>query len=288
MSLVERIGEHRDELTDSEQAIARYIAMNYTSVAYDSASSIAQKCEVSGATATRFFTKLGYDSFAEVQREVRAEISERLTSPLTRLDSTAGAAASAADVLALTLERDLDNLRLAAGGIQSDHLLGMAELLVQCRGTVFIYGEKKAHAIGFYLYAQLNLCIEHVELLTAEQSLLPDRLLRIGSDDILLVIDARRYVRTTLQAARTFRERGAKVLILGDSETSPLAKMADFGIYFPVEGAFLFDSYTALMFAANAISNIATFQRTAETAARVKEAERLWDRFEIFNAKGGN
>jgi len=286
MTLLERIGQHRDDLTDSEQAIARHIAMNYASVAYDSAASIAQKCEVSGATATRFFTKLGYDSFAEVQREVRDEISERLTSPLTRLDSSLGSGATAADVLARTLERDLDNLRLAAGGIQSNQLLGMAELLVQCRGTVFIYGEKKAYAIGFYLYAQLNLCLERVELLTAEQSLLPDRLLRVGPGDILLVVDMRRYVRVTQQAAQTFQERGAKVLVLGDSEASPLAAKADFGIYFPVDGAFLFDSYTALMFAANAISNIAAFQRKAETVARVKEGERLWDRFEIFNPKG--
>jgi len=287
MSLLERIGERREDLTDSEQAIARYIAMNYSSVAYDSAASIAQKCEVSGATATRFFTKLGYDSFAEVQREVRDEIAQRLSSPLTRLDSSLQADASAAGVFKLTLDRDLENIRLAAEGMQSSQVLGMAEILMQCRGTVFLYGEKKGYAVAFYLYTQLNLCLERVELLSTEQSLLPDRLLRIGPDDVLLVMDMRRYVRATVQAAHTFAERGAKVLLLGDSDASPLAKIADFGIYFPVEGAFLFDSYAALIFAANALSNVVAFQRKSETVARAKEGERLWDRFEIFSVKGG-
>jgi hypothetical protein len=42
-----------------------------------------------------------------------------------------------------------------------------------------------------------------------------------------------------------------------------------------------------ISFRVNAISNIAAFQRRAETVARVKEGERLWDRFETFSTKAG-
>ena len=282
MNLLERIGQRRDDLTESEQVLARYIAMNYAGLAYEPAAQIAQKCEVSPATATRFFTKLGYDSFADVQREVREQIKQRLSSPLGRLGTMVPDAASMTDLVTQTLERDLRSIQAAGAGMRTSRIAGMAEILVQSKGTLYIYGEKKAYAIAFYLYAQLNLCLDRVVLLTSERSLLADRLLQIGSDDILLVIDVRRYVCSTLYAAQTFSERSAQVLLLGDSETSPLAGMANFGIYCPVEGASLFDSYTALMFTANALSNVVAAQRKPETAERLKEAERLWARFETF------
>lgn len=285
MNLLERIGQRRDDLTESEQALARYVAMNYAGLAYEPAAQIAQKCDVSAATATRFFTKLGYDSFADVQREVRDQIEQRLSSPLGRLGTMASGDASLADMVARTVEQDLRAIQTAGSGMQPSRIIGMAEILVQSKGTLYIYGEKKAHAVAFYLYAQLNLCLDRVVLLTSERSLLADRLLQIGADDILLVIDVRRYVRSTLSAAQTFSERSAQVLLLGDSETSPLAGMANFGIYCPVEGASLFDSYTALMVMANALSNVVAAQRKAETAERLKEAERLWARFETFALK---
>ncbi|WP_298367492.1 MurR/RpiR family transcriptional regulator [Azospirillum sp.] len=282
MNLLERIGLRRDDLTESEQALARYVAMNYAGLAYEPAAQIAQKCDVSAATATRFFTKLGYDSFADVQREVREQIEQRLSSPLGRLGTKASNAESMTDLVAQTMERDLRSIQAAGAGMQPSRIIGMAEILVQSKGTLYVYGEKKAHAVAFYLYAQLNLCLGRVVLLTSEQSLLADRLLQVGSDDSLLVIDVRRYVRSTLYVAQTFSERSGQVLLLGDSEASPLAAMASFGIYCPVEGASLFDSYAALMFAANALSNVVAAHHKAEIADRLKEAEKLWSRFETF------
>jgi DNA-binding MurR/RpiR family transcriptional regulator len=285
MNLLERIGLRRADLTESEQTLARYVAMNYAGLAYEPAAQIAQKCDVSAATATRFFTKLGYDSFADVQREVREQIEQRLSSPLVRLGSKGSNAESMTDLVAQTLERDLRNIQAASAGMQPSRIIGMAEILVQSKGTLYVYGEKKAHAVAFYLYAQLNLCLDRVVMLTSEQSLLADRLLQVGPDDSLLVVDPRRYARSSLYVAQTFSERSAQVLLLGDSETSPIAAMASFGIHCPVEGASLFDSYAALMFAANALSNVVAALRKTQIADRLKEAERLWSRFETFATK---
>lgn len=285
MNLLERIGQRRDDLTESEQALARYVAMNYAGLAYEPAAQIALKCEVSAATATRFFTKLGYDSFADVQREVREQIEQRLSSPLGRLDTMPTGQESLTELVTQTLERDIRNIQAAGAGMQASRIIGMAEILVQSKGTVYIYGEKKPHAIALYLYAQLNFCLDRVVLLTSDHALLADRLVRISADDILVVIDLRRYIRSTLHTAQTFAERSAQVLLLGDSDRSPLAGMANFGIFCPVEGASLFDSYAALMFTANALSNVVAAQRKAETTERLKEAERLWARFDTFALK---
>lgn len=285
MTLLERIGQRREDLTESEQAIARYVAMNYASIAYEPAASIAQKCEVSAATATRFFVKLGYESFADVQREVREQIEQRLSSPLGRMSSMSTVNASMSDLVTQTMQRDLANIQAAGAGMLPSRIVGMAEILMQCRGSIYVCGEKKAHAIALYLYAQLNLCLDRVTLLTSERSLIADRLLQVGPDDLLLVIDVRRYVQSTLQAAETFRERSAQVLTIGDNEMSPIASIADFGIQCPVEGASLFDSYAALMFIANALCNVVAVQRKDEAKARLSEAERLWDRFETFAVK---
>lgn len=288
MTLLERINQYRDDLTEGDQSLSRYIAKNYASLAYEPAASIAQKCNVSAATATRFFMKLGYENFAEVQREVREHIEQQLSSPLGRLETRTSVGTSMAELVLQTFHRDTDNLRMAGAGMQASRITGLAEILLQCRGTIYILGEKKAHAIAIYLYAQLNLCLDRVVLLKSENALMADRLLQVEADDVLLIIDVRRYIQSTLRVAETFKERSAQILTIGDSESSPISGIASFGVHCSVEGATLFDSYAALIFIANALSNVIAAQRSAETSKRLKEAERLWERFETFTHRKKN
>ncbi|HEY8369919.1 MAG TPA: RpiR family transcriptional regulator, partial [Thermodesulfobacteriota bacterium] len=78
MNVLERIERRRAALTESERELAAFVVEHYPHVAFESATSIGQRVGVSAATVVRFFAKLGYEGFADVQRELRAEVAARL------------------------------------------------------------------------------------------------------------------------------------------------------------------------------------------------------------------
>ena len=284
VDLLDRIAAKRGSLTDSDAKIAQYIAKNYANLAYASATAIAQQTGVSPATAVRFFLKLGYGSFAEVTAEVRQSIEEQLSSPLNRLDTMAPSS-SLADIVSRTAERESELLRAALGGNQVAKILGLAELLLQVSGTIFILGERKAHAPALYLFAQLNLCLDRVRLLASTNSLMGDQLLDIGPDDALLVFDLRRYIKLTVSVAAAFKSRGAQVYVIGDNETSRIATSANFGVYSSVEGTAPFDSYSGIMAINNALTNVVAAGRKKTVQHRMQVAEETFQQLEIFNPK---
>src|SRR5258708_30775793 len=92
MALLERLEVEQAHLTVSERQIAQYLISHYPQAILGSASSIGRATKISAATVVRFFAKLGYESFAEAQDEIRREEALNLNSPLDRItiiDTTA-------------------------------------------------------------------------------------------------------------------------------------------------------------------------------------------------------
>ncbi len=285
MNLLQRIERRRAALTESERELAAYVVEHYPHVVFESATSIGQRVGVSAATVVRFFAKLGYDSFADVQRELRQEVAARLHSPIQRLDA-AGEGPRAADaVLHQSLEVDLGNLQATYRSVDPAQFEALVERLVAGRGRVYVMGEKKGYGVAHYLHTQLNLALPEVVLLESGQSLLVDRLLRVTAQDLLIAIDVRRYARATVLAARRFHELGADLAVLTDSPLSPLAGLAKFRLLITTAGAGAFDSYTAAISLVNALVNGVAARRKEALHETLEQGEALWQAFQTFTAR---
>lgn len=284
MHLLDRIAANRDVLTEGESKIARYIAANFGQLAFLSATAIGQNAGVSPATVVRFFSKLGYDGFNQVVAEVRRSVGDQLSSPLNRL-TTMSPSSSLADIVGRTAESASALTQAALRGNQVAKILGLAELLLQVEGTIYILGERKAHAAALYLFTQLNLCLDRVQLLSSMNSLIGDQILNVTEKDALLVFDLRRYIKLTVSVATSFKAAGSQIYVIGDNETSRIAALANFGVYSPVEGAAPFDSYIGILAINDALTNVIASGRKAIVQQKMKLAEETFHRLEIFNPK---
>ncbi len=285
MNLLERIERRRAALTESERDLAAFVVEHHPHMAFESATSIGQRVGVSAATVVRFFAKLGYDGFADVQRELRAEVAARLLSPIERLDATREAPGEANELLRQSLNVDLGNLQATYRGVDPEQFQALVERLVAPGGRTYVMGEKKGYGVAHYLQTQLNLALPDVTLLESGESLLVDRLLRVTAQDLLVAVDVRRYARATVLVAKRFRDIGADVAVLADSPLSPLSGLARFKLPITTTGAGAFDSYTAAISLVNAVVNGVAVRRKQELHETLERGEALWQEFQTFSAR---
>ncbi|HYF54963.1 MAG TPA: MurR/RpiR family transcriptional regulator [Salinarimonas sp.] len=288
-TLLERLRSCRAEMTGRERQIASYLEAGYPHAGLESATAVGERVNVSPATVVRFIAKLGYGGYAEFQRELRDEVEARLTSPLQRLASaplpeSPGGPASleGVDVLTRSFEAALACVTRTYGALDRPVVDAIVTLLLECRGRIWIIGEKKGRSVALYLYAQLNLCLERVTMLTTDASFEADRLLDVGPDDVVIAVDVRRYVERCVQAAEWCRAQGAAVVVLSDGPTSPLFGRTSYRLAAATNSAGAFDSYLGLMLIADLVTNIVADRAPERARRRLEVGEKAWAQLRVF------
>jgi DNA-binding MurR/RpiR family transcriptional regulator len=285
-TLLERLRHAREGLTGRERKIAAVLEAGYPHAGLESATALGGRVGASAATVVRFAAKLGYAGYPDLQRELRSEVEARLATPLQRLEQAASSgpaqAANEGDIPARTFEIALATLTRSYGALDRHTLDQIALTLSTCRGRILISGEKKGRSIALYLYAQLNLCLPRVTLLTTDAGFEGDQLIDAGPDDIFIAIDVRRYVRRGLAAADWAASQGVTLIVLADSTASPLYAITGLRICASTNSAGAFDSYIGLMLAADIISNLVVARNPESARDRISRGEKAWEQLGVF------
>lgn len=289
MKLFDRIAKYPRKLTNNETSLVDYIMSCYPQGTLETATSVAKTVGISPSTVVRFFSKLGYGSFAELQQESRLEISSKLSSPSQRARLTVQHEHSINSALDNAFTFDRENLSATRDAIGAGEFQAVIDTLTKpTRGRVYIVGIKNSYAVAHYLHTHLNMCLPNVSLLGTGEALLADSLLWASGNDILLAIAMRRYSRAVTQTARHFKQLGARVICITDSPVAPIAGLADHRILVQTASASPFDSYTAAFGVSNALVSAVTLSRKKETEALLERGEKLWDHFEVFSKQKGS
>lgn len=288
-TLLERLRNLRGDLTQRERKIAAALEAGYPHAGLESATALGGKVGASAATVVRFAAKLGYAGYPDLQRELRAEVEARLATPLQRLEQIASAPMVTAkggddDIPARTFETALATITRSFGALDRHTLEQIAIALSTCRGRILISGEKKGRSIALYLYAQLNLCLPRVTLLTTDAGFEGDQIIDLGADDIFIAIDVRRYVRRGLAAADCAAAQGATLIVIADSTSAPLYALTTLRLCVSTNSAGAFDSYLGLMLAADILSNLVVARSPQAAHARISRGEAIWDQLGVFGA----
>ncbi len=282
MTLMERLETAQANFTARDQDIAHYLARNYPQAILQSASAIARTTGISAATVVRFFAKLGYDSFAQAQDEIRREVATKLNSPVDRIGLVDDPSASTAEFLARHLAAETDNLKATFGQVDPAAFDAVVAALLAARGRIYVIGEKDSYAIAYFIFSHLNLCRRDVVLLETGQAMLADRLLWVRPEDLLICVSIRRYSPNGLKVSAHFQQLGAPVVALTDSPLSPLVPLARHRLIVETVSVSVFDSFTALMSLAGALVGVAARRSRDTLPATLKRGQELWNRFNTF------
>jgi len=145
---------------------------------------------------------------------------------------------------------------------------------------VFIAASGASHHVASFLEDGLALYLD-ADVIFASSRTGPERAIRhmmsARPDDLVVAISVPRYSRATLDLATFAKKRGASLLALTDSPTSPLAPVADVTLFAPARSRLLPNSPTAVFALADAlIAAVARERPDAVEALKELSESLLW------------
>jgi DNA-binding MurR/RpiR family transcriptional regulator len=278
--LPRRLARQGAELTASERALAEALGREYPHALLESATALAARSGTSASTVVRLFAKLGYASYAEAQREARAEVTALLQSASQRAPVTIGTQRSLRECVDDALLHDQHNLAATREGLDLAAFEAMAARIARDEGRVFVMAQLNSAPVAAWLALHLNMCRPDVHELGAGAVPATDRLLWVRPDDVLLAFSVSRYASGPVQAARHFREAGAQVLAITDSAAAPLVPLAHHWVQVRTSNASPFHSYTAAFFLGNALVTAVAQLRREQVAQVLARRDALWEQAE--------
>ncbi|MBM7567088.1 MurR/RpiR family transcriptional regulator [Paenibacillus sacheonensis] len=257
-------------LTKGHQRIADYISKHMDDIVFMVEEDLAQACQVSISTVSRFWAVVGAKNLKEFKQRVKDEVllspSRKLQSAFEKVtDGTAAAShvMASADYLRQTAERlEQAGFEAAAG------LLGTA-------GTVHIYGPGSAEGLAALMDFRLTRFGVPCRRLTRGGHELFDQLIHVRGEDAIVIFG---FVSESPEMAVLLefaKERGCRSLLITDLAVSGMLGQADVCLYTARGELWEFHSMVAPVAVIEALFAAVGKQREAQALHNGEELHRL-------------
>lgn len=263
-----------------QKLIAHFILDSYDKAAFMTASRLGRTVNVSESTVVRFAAELGYDGYPSMQKALQEMIRSKLTS-IQRIE-VANDRIGDHDILSTVMQSDIEKIRLTLEEADRSGFNRAVDAILAAR-RIYVVGARSAAALADFLGFYFNLIFDDVVLIrTTSVSETFEQLLRVSREDVVIGISFPRYSSRTVQAMRFARDRGANVVVLTDSETSPLAEMATVTLLAKSDMASFVDSLVAPLSLINALIVAVGRRKNADVAQTFATLEQIWSEYGVY------
>jgi DNA-binding MurR/RpiR family transcriptional regulator len=268
----QKIRESYDSLSEAPRKVADYLLAHADEAAFLTVERLGEAAGVSPATVTRFAMQVGFAGYPDLQKAVRQSVRRRLAPPgrLHLQPST--------DIFAHAFETEIHALKQARH-LNPPVLLKQAAQLILGARLVHVVGMRTSYPVALHIASVLQQALGNARLIASHGGSLGDELVPMESSDLLLAISFPRYASIIPEIAQYAREKGLKILALTDSQSSPIARLADLILQTPFESASFFNANTGAITVANVVLAGVIGERRAQTAARLTAVEETVQRF---------
>ncbi|MFZ5750039.1 MAG: MurR/RpiR family transcriptional regulator [Pseudomonadota bacterium] len=280
-TIEQQIRQSFDQLTQAERKLASHITRNYPVPALGSITALAKGAEVSTPTVVRLVQKLGFRGYPDFQASIRAEVEERLVSPLAKHDRWA-ADAPEAHILNRFADAVFANLQATLAQIDHADFDAAAALLADPDRRVFATGGRITHAMADYFVTHMKVIRPGVTLISEMTNGWPTALLDMQRGDVLLAFDIRRYENAVLQLVELAADQGAEVILITDPWVSPAAQWARHRISAQIEAPSAWDSTVVIQALVETLMAAIQTLTWDQTQTRMKRLEDLYARSRFF------
>jgi len=279
-NILDKISDTFQELTPSQRKVAQYVYHNINEAFLLNSFQIAKTANVSEATVTRFLTNLGFSGFSEFKREIARQVLESF-STTQRLAESAEDLKARGNVFSEILQGDIENIQTLTATI-SDQLFEQAVNELCSARSIYVLGLRSSYALAFYLTFDLRFFLDRVILIKPGIGDMPEQVLGVTKDDVLVVISFRRYTRESFDIAEKIKKRAGSVIALTNSELSPVAKLADVTLVASTNIPTYIESYTAPMSLINALITAIALRKKDQAMSALNKLETSLEEFQTY------
>ena len=279
-----------ERLSPQLREAARWVIDHPDDVALLSTREQAKRAGVTPATLTRLAQRLGlsgYDNvrklYADAVRRRPDSYRGRAEELVTRRDRE-GDAALVQDIFA-SITQHLQNL---SGPGSVERFAAAADTIARAE-RVFCLGLRSAFSVAYIFHYVRSLFGSNSVLVDGAGASGIDVLRSIKRGDVLLAISVRRYVRHTVDAVKYGKARGARIVVITDSELSPLSPLADNAIIVQTETPSFFHTMAPAFAAVECLAALVAARHGPTALATLEASEdqlAAFDTYVIPRTKG--
>lgn len=275
------------KLTKKEKLISEFVLDNFAEVCFITSTEIAKRLQVSDSSVIRFTRTLGYSGFMDFQKDIRRMYTERINSvsdnitipserlrlSISRLDEN--------DITEVYFSNVLQNLKSSVNNNDS---------LAFERAAGLIAGSKRK----FVVTSRANSCVGDMLLLLLKH-LLPDvyetshpalnvidHLCDITENDCIIAVSFPRYSEMDVLAAQMAYDAGAKIVLITDKASAPLAKYATQILTVGVDSNTFFNSYVGPLFTMELLCSYISKKMGYSTEAKLRLIDKYISKVGLF------
>ncbi|MBO4445743.1 MAG: MurR/RpiR family transcriptional regulator [Clostridia bacterium] len=282
-NLLSQIEQGYPKFSKSHKRIADFILHNYEKAAYCTAARLGAETGISESTVVRFATHLGFEGYPEFQAALQDDIKSKLTT-IQRME-VADLKMSDSDVLDRVMRRDREAIKETLENISREDFAAAAKA-VNGAERIYILGVRSAAPLADFMYFYLKMIYDNVVLITSASSSEEfENIFKIRKTDACIAISFPRYSKQVVSTLKYAKDKGATVVAITDSETSPIAALADFTLTAKSNMASFMDSLVAPLSLINALIVEMTLDRKDDVHNTFSELESIWDKYGVYDTE---
>ena len=196
---------------------------------------------------------------------------------------------SGGNVLENVLSKDIEKIRRTIEETSKEDFENAVNAIAKAR-TIYIFAVRSSAALASFLGYYYSLIFENVKIINNYgETEIYEKLFRISSDDVIIGISFPRYSNAAIQALTFAKRRGAGVIALTDSASSPIAAVADHVLIAKSDMAAVVDSLVAPLSMINALIVATVLRMDDEVKHTFGMLESIWEEYDVYqnNRKDG-
>ena len=206
-TVAERIRANFHQLTRAERQLANTMLENYPVSGLGSITALAETSDVSAPTIVRMAKKLGFRGFPQLQSQLRHEVEETISNPITRHNRWSEGAPDA-HLINRFAEAVMQNLRQTLANLDPGEFDEACAMMGDLKHAVHVAGGRITGTLAEYLFRHLQMIRPGTTLVPSTDSHWPHYVLDMHDGDTLVLYDVRRYENNSVKLAEIAAERG--------------------------------------------------------------------------------
>jgi DNA-binding MurR/RpiR family transcriptional regulator len=209
---------------------------------------LADEFGVHRSTLTRLAQKLQFDGFPCLQAVFRQELkgkksfySEQVNKFLQKGQTSA---ISNDPIIQGIIKNEWSNLLVMLENYDESQFNSIIDLLSSVK-RVNILGLRGCYPISYFLGYYLRMIRNDVYIIGMEGHILVEEVASLLPEDLLVAISVMPYTKATIDACKIAEEIGVDIVVITDSQYSPLVKYAKHKMFISIKGDFYFSPITA-------------------------------------------
>ena len=235
-----------------------------------SAKEIAQKCQVSEPTITRFVMDLGFSGYGEFEHYLKGLLRIELTS-VERLIK-AGQETGNVSTLEAYCQNTIGNLENMMQSVSEQEIRNLAQMIHSVK-SVLVAGYKASATLAYYFGYLLKKIKEGVIIDTAYCWETLDAISLHGESLLVFAIAFPRYPQRTIELVEYTKKYHSTVVCISDSLISPVVNLSDHYVIIDMEGFSFVDPFSHIMTFLGALIHEIAYIDKESTARRLSQIE---------------